>query len=156
MLSILRRWRRSQGFGVHSPFAFSFIREVLRERRCAYYAYADIAREVACREGAISEKDALLLYRVVVNLSPAAAHVAVGGERRVVVRDILRRAGVGESDCADFYYGDIVPAEQPTYTFLTNQKGIPPLLGQVFVNRRGTVVAVNRPGLPSQTYEIMF
>lgn len=37
------RWRRSRGFGVHSPFAYHFITTVLREKDATYYAYSDIA-----------------------------------------------------------------------------------------------------------------
>ncbi|MGM9868252.1 MAG: hypothetical protein ACI30R_01325 [Sodaliphilus sp.] len=37
------RHHRSGGFGIHSPFAFRFVQQVLGER-CPYYAYADIKR----------------------------------------------------------------------------------------------------------------
>ena len=37
------RLRRSRGFGIHSPFAFSFVTGVLRERS-RYYAYEGIHR----------------------------------------------------------------------------------------------------------------
>ena len=37
----LERYHRSGGHGIHSPFAFKFVLDVLREK-CAYYAYDDI------------------------------------------------------------------------------------------------------------------
>lgn len=37
------RWRRSRGFGVHSPFAYEFITDVLNLRGYEYYAYPEIA-----------------------------------------------------------------------------------------------------------------
>ena len=32
LLSRLRGWRHGRGFGIHSPFAFRFITEVLRQK----------------------------------------------------------------------------------------------------------------------------
>ena len=37
----LDRYRRSKGYGIHSPFAFRFVLKVLRERS-GYYAYQTI------------------------------------------------------------------------------------------------------------------
>lgn len=105
MLKFLRRWRHSRGFGVHSPFAFRFIREVLREHRCAYYAYADIAGEVRRRPGVMALAEALLLYRVAVDLRPVSACVAAGGARGALAAEILSKAGVPIVDGdAEFYY----------------------------------------------------
>ena len=39
----LSRFRQRKGYGVHSPFAYSFIRGVVLESS-AYYAYADLAQ----------------------------------------------------------------------------------------------------------------
>ena len=39
----LRRWWRSRGHGVHSPYAYRFIRNVLREKG-QYYHYSEIDR----------------------------------------------------------------------------------------------------------------
>lgn len=39
------RWWRSRGFGIHSPFAYVFVDEVVRNRY-AYYAYAPLRRAV--------------------------------------------------------------------------------------------------------------
>lgn len=41
MLNLLQRKRTAKGFGVHSPFAFSFIRKVITEKS-PYYAYFDL------------------------------------------------------------------------------------------------------------------
>ncbi len=43
MFDHLKRIRTAKGFGVHSPFAFNFITNVLFEKR-PYYAYFDIPR----------------------------------------------------------------------------------------------------------------
>lgn len=72
--SALSRYHKSNGFGIHSPFAFYFVLRVLRER-LPYYAYADIEK---VRQKAISQtrrhgrhpriisiKNAKLLFRVV-------------------------------------------------------------------------------------------
>lgn len=75
--SALLRYKRSKGFGVHSPFAFNFILRVLRER-CPYYAYDTIhSRRHRVRKLApaghphiISYKNAKLLFRVTCYFSP--------------------------------------------------------------------------------------
>lgn len=41
MLSLPRRLLRSRGFGVHSPFAYSFVKDVLA-MPCSYYALGDV------------------------------------------------------------------------------------------------------------------
>ncbi len=43
MLDSLRRLRHSFGFGVHSPFAFRFVRDVVRApRSCSYYCHDEL------------------------------------------------------------------------------------------------------------------
>ncbi len=74
-----RRYKRSKGFGIHSPFAFNFVLKVLRER-CPYYAYdyIDAKRHEAQqlmsnskeRRGLISYKCAKMMFRVACNFSP--------------------------------------------------------------------------------------
>lgn len=78
----LTRYRKSKGFGIHSPFAFHFVLNVLREK-AAYYAYADIAdkRDRARhmkhllgvrRPKMISEKSARMMFRVANYFNPSA------------------------------------------------------------------------------------
>lgn len=75
----LRRYNRSKGFGIHSPFAFSFVLRVLRER-LPYYAYADIeyrrqlakslAKSVVKHPRVISAKGAKMIFRITTYFNP--------------------------------------------------------------------------------------
>lgn len=79
-LTALRRYHRSKGHGIHSPFAFSFTLNVLRER-LPYYAYEDIqqlrksvveqTRRFWHHPRIMSYKNAKLLFRVVNYFNPA-------------------------------------------------------------------------------------
>lgn len=78
-LTALRRYHRSKGHGIHSPFAFSFTLNVLRER-LPYYAYEDIrllrksvveqTRRFWRHPRIMSYKNAKLLFRVVNHFNP--------------------------------------------------------------------------------------
>ena len=80
-LTALSRYHRSKGHGIHSPFAFSFVLNVLR-CRLPYYAYEEIAtlRELAYTKTKtfwrhpkiISVKNAKLLFRIVNHFNPTA------------------------------------------------------------------------------------
>ncbi len=77
----LRRYHRSKGHGIHSPFAFSFVLNVLRER-LPYYGYEDIlalrkqaiktTRRNWLNHRVISFKNAKLLFRVANYFNPKA------------------------------------------------------------------------------------
>ena len=69
----LRRWRHRCGYGVHSPYAFRFITDVVYEPS-AYYAYALLHRYLTASSwygmcydslSGLSEKDIRLLFRLV-------------------------------------------------------------------------------------------
>lgn len=60
------RARHAFGFGIHSPYGFSFITGVLRDASSGYYAYDELG-EVASRNGR-SEREARGLYRVLLHL----------------------------------------------------------------------------------------
>lgn len=78
-LTALRRYHRSKGHGIHSPFAFKFVLNVLRER-LPYYAYEELdllrrrAKEQSCsfmhRPRIISLKSAKYLFRIVNHFNP--------------------------------------------------------------------------------------
>lgn len=79
-ITAVNRYKRSKGFGIHSPFAFAFVLRVLREQS-AYYAYSDIgerrslagslARNVEGRRPKlISMKSAKMLFRIACYFQP--------------------------------------------------------------------------------------
>lgn len=70
----LSRRLRSRGFGVHSPFAFEFIRQVLAQP-CAYYCYARIASLAVSRRDAATSR---LLFRVALRFRPACVSLQPG------------------------------------------------------------------------------
>lgn len=66
----LRRFRHRRGYGIHSPFAFTFVTDVVYERS-AYYAYAPLHRRRAHAGGRLREKDDRLLLRLANAVGPA-------------------------------------------------------------------------------------
>ncbi len=72
----LNRWRHSRGFGVHSPYAYRLVCDVVRPNpRYGYYGYHDIERAVLeSNVGAAAEsrfiRRACLLLRCVATLRP--------------------------------------------------------------------------------------
>ena len=73
-LTAWSRHHRSGGFGIHSPYAFQFVRNVWRQR-LPYYAYGGISQLIDTVEGSttrgqrremdlISEREARLLFRL--------------------------------------------------------------------------------------------
>ena len=79
-LNAWSRHHRSGGFGIHSPYAYQFVRNVWRQR-LPYYAYGGIHQLVGTIKGSttrrqrremdlITEREARLLFRVVNFLNP--------------------------------------------------------------------------------------
>lgn len=62
-------YRHSRGFGVHSPWAFAIVRDILPERG-AYYVYADI-NNVFGRDARLARK----VFRLLVHLNPSGVSV---------------------------------------------------------------------------------
>ncbi len=74
LLSAPRRAARRKGFGIHSPFAFDFVRRVIAQP-CAYYAYSTIDREAKTTHG--SRSRSRLLFRVSLYFRPK--RIAISG-----------------------------------------------------------------------------
>ena len=81
-LNAWSRHHRSGGFGIHSPFAYQFVRNVWRQR-LPYYAYAGLQQLIGTikdcttkqqrREmNLISEREAKLLFRVINFFNPVS------------------------------------------------------------------------------------
>lgn len=167
-----RRWRHGRGFGVHSPYAYRMVREVLRlPDTCGYYAYADIARERVRLRAPLRLADAFLIYRLAVEFAPRDVVVAARGPLERLLRDIAsmaapeaevshrprRGAGAGTMviafDRPDFPY----PAGADAYCACGGLALVPGELpaGHVYRNPSRAVVAA-RPHLPFQVFDIRF
>ena len=64
ILRWFRRFRQRRGYGVHSPFAFEWITDVVYLQKAQYYAYAHLAEQHEAWQGVLSVKDARLLFRI--------------------------------------------------------------------------------------------
>lgn len=66
LITWLRRFRHRRGYGIHSPFAFNFVTDVVYNRG-TYYAYASLRSHYAAHRGewhGLRLKDCLLLFRL--------------------------------------------------------------------------------------------
>lgn len=86
LLRWLFRFRHRQGYGIHSPFAFSFVTDVVYESG-AYYAYPELDRfwQQARRSGhtPLRRKDCRLLLRLANYVRPVQAVVVGLGPQSV-------------------------------------------------------------------------
>ncbi|MDE6854265.1 MAG: hypothetical protein K2J38_04325 [Muribaculaceae bacterium] len=162
ILSRFRCWRHGKGFGIHSPFAYALITEVLRQRH-PYYGYADISPDQRIR----------LLFRLVTHFRPEGVLI-VSSQPRLLQGAVQRassRVRIGASD-ADFIVADAADCTPDALAALLHPgvkmlvlnalPGTSALLssrmpcGMLFDNRRGTLFAAVLPHLPRQTFEVRF
>lgn len=177
-----QRLRHGRGFGVHSPFAYRFIREVLRER-CAFYAYEAVDAEAHAWPG--GSRGARLLLRVTAWAHPASVAVAGTGSEACAARRIVALAcpaasirgltdHIGACDmvvlCRDAAPGEaaaaaracaagallFVPSRHDAVAagLLATLRGLP--YGHTFLNGSGTAIYVGRRTLPSEVFNVRF
>lgn len=91
-LSAPRRLWRRRGHGVHSPFAYDFLRRVVAQP-CSYYAFAELDR--LARSHGVSPHLARLLYRLCLHVSPHPVH-CLGTEARTLAHIV---AGLLPAGC---------------------------------------------------------
>lgn len=155
LLKSFARRRHSRGFGIHSPFAYRFITEVLcLPHNYGYYAYA-----LAGRDGNLR-----LLVRLLAFFSPASVTVDLGEGAAAVgrlVREVLPHAALNGPH-PDFIISDKnVIAQMPCNAFLIGEEALACLpaigealpYGMTFAGRSCAVVAA-LPHLPRQDFEL--
>lgn len=167
-----KRWRHGRGFGVHSPYAYRMVREVLRlPDSCGYYAYADIARERVRLRAPLPLADAFLIYRLVVEFAPREVVVVARGPLERLLRAIAaaaapgaavthrpeRAAGAGTLVIAFDRPAFPYPAGADAYCACGGMSLVPDELpaGHIYRNPVRAVVAA-RPHLPFQVFDIRF
>ena len=87
-----KRWRHTRGYGVHSPFAFRVVKEIIRVAgRYTYYGY-DPIEEKAEKSGKKEYlKSALMLLRIAARLDVGSV-LMKGGPMKDLFREALRQA----------------------------------------------------------------
>lgn len=175
-----QRLRHSRGFGVHSPFAYRFIREVICERY-AFYAYDALDAAAGGWPGGV--RAARLLLRVAVWAdAPEVAVCGQGGAAEAARRILglacpcagildMPTAGCGLTVvCSDASQeqteGAFVAAtaggalympdrRAPQCAALLRRLGAMPC-GHSYINGSGAAIFVGRTALPSQTFRVRF
>lgn len=71
-----KRWRHTRGYGVHSPFAYSLVCNVLKPKvPYAYYGYEDIDNAVERGESRRNRREARILLRLAARLGVRSAFI---------------------------------------------------------------------------------
>lgn len=155
ILTKLRHRRTAMGFGVHSPFAFRFITEVLRPaKRYGYYAYSVAGKDPAMR----------LLVRLLSEFNPSTVSIHMRRPDRAgaVVRAVCPDAEIVVEN-ADFVISDTEIVRLMPCNALVISRNVKPLIGAVqcrleygmtFTDCRRYGVVVAMPHLPRQDFEL--
>ncbi len=86
-----KRWRHGHGFGVHSPFAYRMVREVLRPSRAtAYYAYGELSSARRRCGSTLSKAEVELIYRILIALRPATVAISADSSRELLAEVVCR------------------------------------------------------------------
>lgn len=150
MLKRLRQYvnrvRVSHGFTVHSPFAFRFITNVLREK-LPYYCFDD----------KLTEPSEQLLFRVANFVQPKT--VAFADEcpraRQVIKLACPNAVEINNIAEADFTFAISTVPTQFRSLYVVNAHGKLPSDAMTFTNRR-TLIAFRRQELPSTHFSLNF
>lgn len=136
----IRRFRVNRGFTVHSPFAYRFIKLVVRER-LPYYAFRSI-----------SDPYERLLFRTAVYFNPTTISASGPDSARAleILRAALPNARITNHAESEFHFGDS-PVNGPATQFLQGQHSLPSLTA---FNLPRATIAVSRKGLPPASYPL--
>lgn len=162
------RWRHGKGFGIHSPFAYRFVTETLRQQ-CAYYAYSELHHKAVLR----------LVVRLVASFKPRKVYISSPASEAFAVAVHLADSRV---ECLAFQPGETTVFEEHSmlildcrgmsadevsalfsrnprpHALLFNLAGKLSLAdyGMTFRNNSRTVVVTSYPHLPRQDFEVKF
>lgn len=162
----LKRFFSSKGFGVHSPFAFRFIREVLFQPY-SYYAYAELDKTMPDSPRTVG-KDLKRLYRIILHCSPrevindsldsALSHTVALAKSGYVNKNDYRLRIVSPEVCAA-----AIPEEEIVIWLDSRQSRLSLHRMAEFLDKKGhgmmflgnhMSVAFNLPSLPRQDFEL--
>jgi hypothetical protein len=155
VLAYYKRWRHSKGFGIHSPFAYRFITEVLCQP-LPYYSYSRIG----------SDKDLRLLVRLLAFFRPERIMIMSRnpGRYTAIIKTVAPQSEIVDCD-ADFIVADIAAdIEKPVNALLIGRDTIERAAelrcrysyGMAFSNDSSRAVFAALPHLPRQDFSLRF
>lgn len=157
---IFSRWRHGRGFGIHSPFAYRFVTEVLRQEM-GYYAYLRMPGNDLYRT----------VFRIILSLRPESVALVGTEEYKRAVREAVPHARITAPSKADMiivdgkshegFELDNYPDKHVivlNYKHLHAWKAYKEALGcgMTFANKGSLAVAAALPHLPRQDFEVKF
>lgn len=172
-----KRWRHTRGYGVHSPFAYMLVKEVVRPGSdYVWYAYTDVDNAMADRVARRYRRQARILLRLAARLAVESAFIPqnVSGPFRAALLGADSRmhivTAMAEIDRCRLIgtIGDYIPLETLTrlmarpgriLVFLNVPDGWRESLfgavdeGLMFYSRRNVIV-INRPGMQKVAYSV--
>lgn len=97
-----KRWRHSRGFGIHSPFAYDLVKNVISPGQYSYYGYWDIDKAILSPQSndyPALRKDARLLLRLLVWLN--VKRLWIYPPSQTVFATVAAAAGIKCSDVSN-------------------------------------------------------
>lgn len=95
LLGAPRRFARRRGFGIHSPFAFDFVRRVIAQP-CSFYCYPQLDAEA--RQAGVKSSMVRLVFRVALFFRPSS--VVYLGECSSAVKKAVEAACPQPEKCS--------------------------------------------------------
>ena len=162
LISKFNRWRHSRGFGIHSPFAFRFVTDVLCQP-LPYYSYSKLGKDKRLR----------LLFRLVVEFKPQKVYI-ISSQPEILEYTVSLAFPdvVFNSDKPDMLVIDAAdtPVERykslfanGAHALVINASGKEAVeikkavqRGMTFDNRKGSIVVAAHNHLPRQNFDVFF
>jgi hypothetical protein len=151
------RFLRSRGFGIHSPFAYNLVTQVIGEKT-PYYCYEEIketARNLVRHEQIISSSTGQMIFRLTNHFKPAAIlYAGIYPELPVSYLTAFRSGqtchvvNTSEIDCSDLSLSSVTGTDaSPDFAMFCRPKGtndvnILPLLRQCCNNANDNAVII--------------
>lgn len=163
VLKSFNSWKHKRGFGIHSPFAYRFVTEVLCQR-WHYYAYIILGRDENLR----------LIHRLAVDFQPEKFYIVASDKNKWAKPITMATSKAMPTDTPKA--GTLLVAEWPYMTHRTIKalkaganamimnasddalERIAAVLkhGMCFYNNHGTIVVANLDHLPRQDFNVNF
>lgn len=116
------RWRHSKGYGVHSPFAYRFVINVLRPGHYGYYSYWEIDNQLIGKEKRDYKFQNLIKFTIRLAIFLKTKRIIASPESRladIVAKSLkISRATIKNTKDFKFQDGDMVIIERADVALL--------------------------------------